>query len=346
MEKDPNKTNEPLRNAAADEQDRAPKKDYRESDRILDQGIKPLERGASTRNENAIKSAILRTDLEGYDAPSEKAKKEVTGITPIQPSEPTGEVILKTEGITMQFGGLTAVSQFNLNLEKGKIIALIGPNGAGKTTAFNMITGVYPPTKGRIIFKGQDITGKKPDAITRLGIARTFQNIRLFRDLTVYENVLIGNHLRIKSNILTATATLPQYRKEEAFFRDKTESLLKRVGLWDLRAEKAGSLPYGKQRRLEIARALATDPEVLLLDEPAAGMNPKESEDLTDFIREIRDEFNLTIFMIEHHMQVVMGISDKIYVFDYGITIAEGSAKEIQNDERVIVAYLGVDEDA
>lgn len=320
-------------------------RDYSESDRIMDQGIKPEEH-ALKGDGMVIKSAILRTDLEGYDKPTGKETKEVTGIQAVQPAEPAGEIVLKADGITMQFGGLTAVSNFNLNLEKGKIIALIGPNGAGKTTAFNMITGVYPPSKGKIYFKGQDITGLKPDAITKLGIARTFQNIRLFRDLTVYENVLIGNHLRIKSNILTATAQLPQYKKEEAHFRDKTENLLKRVGLWDLRAEKAGSLPYGKQRRLEIARALATEPEVLLLDEPAAGMNPKESDDLTSFIREIRDEFKLTIFMIEHHMQVVMGISEKIYVFDYGITIAEGTPKEIQNNERVIVAYLGVDEDA
>ena len=322
------------------------KKDYSGSDRLMDQGVKPEEGAMSHANENVLKSAILRTDLENYAKPTGNLDPEKTGVTAVLPEAPTGEVILKAEAITMQFGGLTAVKEFNLNLEKGKIVALIGPNGAGKTTAFNMITGVYPPTKGKVFFKGQDITGLKPDAITKLGIARTFQNIRLFRDLTVYENVLIGNHLRIKSNILTATAQLPQYKKEEAHFRDKTETLLKRVGLWDLRAEKAGSLPYGKQRRLEIARALATEPEVLLLDEPAAGMNPKESDDLTEFIREIRDEFNLTIFMIEHHMQVVMGISDKIYVFDYGITIAEGNPKEIQNNERVIVAYLGVDEDA
>lgn len=321
-------------------------KNYQESDTILDQGVKPEEGALSKRNENVIKSAILRTDMEGYQKPLASASPEATGITAVDPLLPTSELVLKTEAITMQFGGLTAVNQFNLNLEKGKIVALIGPNGAGKTTAFNMITGVYPPTKGKVYFKGQDITGLKPDAITKLGIARTFQNIRLFRDLTVYENVLIGNHLRIKSNIFTATAQLPQYKKEEAHFRDKTETLLKRVGLWEMRAEKAGSLPYGNQRRLEIARALATEPEILLLDEPAAGMNPKESDDLTSFIREIRDEFNLTIFMIEHHMQVVMGISDKIYVFDYGTTIAEGSPKEIQTNERVIVAYLGVDEDA
>lgn len=254
------------------------------------------------------------------------------------------DLILETKSITMQFGGLTAVKDFNLRLKKGQIVALIGPNGAGKTTAFNMITGVYKPTSGKVIFKGEDITGLRPDLITKKGIARTFQNIRLFKDLTVLENVLIGNHLRLKSGILSATFNLGNYRKEDEAFYEKTEKLLKRVGLYENRFEKASSLPYGKQRRLEIARALATDPEVLLLDEPAAGMNPKETDDLTDFIKEIRDEFNLTIFMIEHHMQVVMGISDLIYVFDYGQTIALGNAKEIQSNKRVIEAYLGVDE--
>lgn len=313
-------------------------------DEILDPGLK-LDEGAFGNTSNtAIKSAILRTDLEGYAKPL-PASDEHLAPTPLTAPEPAADSVLRTDAITMQFGGLTAVNQFNLNLGKGQIVALIGPNGAGKTTAFNMITGVYKPTKGRVYFKGQDITDLKPDAITRLGIARTFQNIRLFKDLSVYENVLIGNHLRIKSSFLSATLTLPGYRKEEAHFREKTEVLLKRVGLWELRGEKAGSLPYGKQRRLEIARALATEPEVLLLDEPAAGMNPKETDELTEFIREIRDEFKLTIFMIEHHMQVVMGISDKIYVFDYGTTIAEGTAKAIQNDQRVIEAYLGVDEE-
>ncbi len=253
------------------------------------------------------------------------------------------EPILETRNITMRFGGITAVKNFNLKLHEDEIVALIGPNGAGKTTAFNMITGVYKPTEGSVIFKGEDITGLKPDVITRKGVARTFQNIRLFKDLTVIENVLIGNHLRLSSGILGATFKTPGYNAEEDLFYEKTESLLKRVDLWNLRYDKASSLPYGKQRRLEIARALATDPKVLLLDEPAAGMNPKETDDLTDFIREIRKEFKLTIFMIEHHMQVVMGISDNIYVFDYGQTIAEGNAKDIIKNERVIEAYLGVD---
>lgn len=253
---------------------------------------------------------------------------------------------LRIDKITKQFGGLTAVKDFSLDLNNGEIIALIGPNGAGKTTAFNMVTGVYKPTRGKIFFKNKDITGLRPDQITRLGIARTFQNIRLFKDLSVLDNVLIANHLHIKSNFIEATFRLPRYWKEDRLMREKSLSLIEKVGLIDLRNEKASSLPYGMQRRLEIARALATNPEVLLLDEPAAGMNPKETEDLTGFIKQIRDEFKLSIFMIEHHMEVVMGISERIYVLDYGVIIAEGSPYEIQNNPRVIEAYLGVSEDA
>lgn len=251
--------------------------------------------------------------------------------------------LLKADNITMKFGGLTAVKDFNLNLNEGEIVALIGPNGAGKTTAFNMISGVYTPTIGDIFFKGKKISGVRPDQITKLGLARTFQNIRLFKDLTVLDNVLIANHLHIKSNFLSATLCL-NYR-EERKMRERSLELLEKVGLADLKNEKANSLPYGKQRRLEIARALATHPEILLLDEPAAGMNPKETDDLTHFIKQIRDEFKLTVFMIEHHMQVVMGISDRIYVFDHGVTIAEGTPYEIQNNQKVIEAYLGVTDD-
>lgn len=253
--------------------------------------------------------------------------------------------LLKADNVSMIFGGLTAVKEFNLTLNQGEIVALIGPNGAGKTTAFNMITGVYRPSIGEIIYEGQKITGLRPDQITDMGIARTFQNIRLFKDLSVFDNVLIANHLHIKSNFLEATFRLPRYRKEEKEMREKSLHLLEKVGLAELKNEKASSLPYGKQRRLEIARALATNPKALLLDEPAAGMNPKETEDLTHFIKQIRDEFDLTIFMIEHHMQVVMGISDRIYVFDHGVTIAEGTPYEIQNDQKVIDAYLGVAEE-
>ena len=254
--------------------------------------------------------------------------------------------LLKTEGLTMQFGGLTAVKDLNLSIDQGEIVAVIGPNGAGKTTAFNMITGVYKPTKGTIAFNGQPINGLKPHLITRQGMARTFQNIRLFKDLSVEDNVFIAQHLHLKSNLYQAMFRLPGYRQEEKEILDKVYSLLEKVGLTDLAQEKASSLPYGLQRKLEIARALATDPQMLLLDEPAAGMNPKETEDLTHFIQDIRDEFDLTILLIEHHMQVVMDISKRIYVLDYGITIAEGTPAEIQNNERVIQAYLGVDEDA
>ena len=244
-------------------------------------------------------------------------------------------MILKTNDITMQFGGVTAVYKLNIEINDHEIIALIGPNGAGKTTAFNMITGVYTPTEGKVIYtdvQGQDIdiTGQRPSEIAKLGIARTFQNIRLFKDLTVYENVLIANHLHLKSDFLSATLHLPWYMKEAKQMHRNTEKLLQEVGLWDLRNEKASSLPYGQQRRLEIVRALATRPRL----------------ELTEFIRQIHKEYNLTVFMIEHHMDLVMEISDRIYVLEFGMTIAEGTPEEIQNNQRVIDAYLGVDEDA
>lgn len=254
--------------------------------------------------------------------------------------------MLKINNITMQFGGVTAVNNLNIDVEEGRIEALIGPNGAGKTTAFNVITGVYHPTKGNVLYKGENITGLTPDKITKRGIARTFQNIRLFKNLTVLDNILIANHLRINSNFLSCTFRMPWANKEEKKMREKSEMLLDKLGLLSLKNEIAHSLPYGEQRKLEIARALATDAKLLLLDEPAAGMNPSETMELSSFIHTIRDEFNLTIFMIEHHMDLVMEISEKIYVLDFGQLIAKGTAQEVKKDQKVIEAYLGVDEDA
>lgn len=251
--------------------------------------------------------------------------------------------LLNVDSITMKFGGLTAVNNFKLKVEAGELIGLIGPNGAGKTTVFNMITGIYTPTINKIYFQDKDITGMKPDRIAREGIARTFQNMRLMNNLTVIDNVMIGFHLHLKSNLASAIFKFPGYAREEEDIYDSSMQLLKKVGLEKLKLAKAGGLPYGQQRKLEIARALATQPKLLLLDEPAAGMNPQETRALMNFIQKIQDDFNLTIFLIEHDMKVVMGICKRILVMDYGITIAEGNPKEIQDNPEVIKAYLGVD---
>ena len=253
--------------------------------------------------------------------------------------------LLETRDVTIRFGGLIAVNLLNIEVKQGEIIAIIGPNGAGKTTAFNLITGVYEPTEGDILLNGEKINGRRPDEIAKLGIARTFQNIRLFKDLTVLENVLIATHLNVKTDLLSAVLRLPHARKEEKEMIKFAEFLLEETGLLEHKDDIASSLPYGLQRRLEIARALATKPKLLLLDEPAAGMNPKESADLAEFIREIRDKFALTIILIEHHMQLVMDISDRIYVLEYGRTIAKGVPAEIQANPAVIKAYLGEEED-
>ncbi|HHV07433.1 MAG TPA: ABC transporter ATP-binding protein [Firmicutes bacterium] len=254
--------------------------------------------------------------------------------------------LLDLKEVTMRFGGLTAVNSFNLNLEKGELVGLIGPNGAGKTTVFNIITGVYRPTAGKVYLADEDITGFRPDVITKRGIARTFQNIRLFGSLTVLDNVLVAQHLRLGASPLEAVLGLGRYWGQEAKMHERALELLAAVELEAVANEQATSLPYGQQRRLEIARALATEPKVLLLDEPAAGMNPAETVDLMDFIQRIRREFGLTILLIEHQMRVVMGICERIIVLDYGQTIAEGPPAVIQRDSKVITAYLGVSADA
>jgi branched-chain amino acid transport system ATP-binding protein len=243
----------------------------------------------------------------------------------------------------MQFGGLTAVSDFTIQVDKDEIVGLIGPNGAGKTTIFNAITGMYTPTSGEIFLEEQNITGKPPHVITAAGIARTFQNIRLFSKMTVLENVIAACWLREKPGLFESILHLPGYLAKEKRSNEFAREMLNSVGLLGNADDVSVSLPYGKQRRLEIVRALATDPKLLLLDEPAAGMNPQESYELMDFIVSIRDKFKISVFLIEHHMQVVMGICKRMYVLDYGITIADGTPSEIQKNQKVIDAYLGVE---
>jgi len=275
--------------------------------------------------------------------------------------------VLRVQDITMQFGGVVAVDNLSMEVFEHEIVALIGPNGAGKTTAFNAITGVYEPTNGAIYFndnlvisnhpqgkmkkmyggrnmgKYEKVIVKTPDQLTRLGMARTFQNIRLWKTMTVFENVLTAKHLRRTSNYFSAMLHLNMHEEEK--MRQDTLDLLKLVDLDDVKDELATSLPYGKQRKLEIARALATNPCLLLLDEPAAGMNPQETVELAQFIHDIREKFDITILLIEHHMNLVMDISDRIYVIDFGKEIATGTPAEIQSNQKVIDAYLGVTED-
>lgn len=250
-------------------------------------------------------------------------------------------ITLQIEHLTQRFGGLTAVSDFNLSLEKGRIVGLIGPNGSGKTTVFNVITGFYKPTEGTLTLEGKNIAGLTPDRITALGLTRIFQNSRVFRELTVFDNVMVGDHLRMKSGLIAAIAGTPGYMSHEKRAYDQTMSLLEGLGLIQYINEKAGALPYGLQRKLEVARALSTKPKVLLLDEPATGMTTEETTEMINFILNVRDVYDLTILLIEHHMQVVMGICEQIVVLNYGKTIASGTPDEIQHNQQVIDAYLG-----
>ena len=259
--------------------------------------------------------------------------------------------ILEVNDLTMDFGGLRALDHIGLEINQGEIVALIGPNGAGKTTFFNCITGIYPPTSGEMVIRppGKDsrkLNGLKPNYVTESGLARTFQNIRLFQNMTVLENVMIGRHCRTSSGIVGAIIKGKSNRQEEEQIVADSYEVLKKIGLQDFVNEFAKNLPYGAQRRLEIARAMATNPFLLLLDEPAAGMNPLETKELDDLIVKIRDEEGISILLIEHDMKLVMSLSDRIYVVDYGKKIAQGSPEEIKNDPAVIKAYLGEDADA
>ncbi len=258
------------------------------------------------------------------------------------PTPKTREAMMRGERVTKEFGGLVAVNDVSLDIPRHSIVSMIGPNGAGKTTLFNMLTGLYHPDAGRIWLGDREITGKRPDIITSLGVARTFQNIRLFRGMTAVENVMVGRHVRMRAGVWGSVVRPPRVRREEREVAERARELLAYVGINESNFDQlASNLSYGDQRRVEIARALASEPILLLLDEPTAGMNPQESERLTEFMRKLRDDLDLTILLIEHDMHVVMGVSERVTVLDYGEEIAEGSPDEVRADERVIEAYLG-----
>lgn len=250
-------------------------------------------------------------------------------------------LLLEVKNMTMQFGGLKAVDQFNLQIEKDSLTGLIGPNGAGKTTAFNVMTGVYRPTAGQVLFKGQNLVGLKPFEISRLGITRTFQNIRLFKNLSVLDNLLIASIQHVKYNMLDEILLTQRLRDQERESLNRCMDILDFFHLSHKANDESGSLPYGEQRKLEIARAISTQPEMIFLDEPAAGMNPSETANLMNLISQIRKKYHVTILLIEHDMKLVMGICEKVFVLDHGVKIAEGTTKEIQNSKAVIEAYLG-----
>ena len=252
--------------------------------------------------------------------------------------------VLSLNNLTKQFGGLTAVDNVTFDIEKGEIFGLIGPNGAGKTTIFNLITGIYSITSGEIFYYDKKLENVKPFEIANMGITRTFQNIRLFKKLNAYDNVLTACHKLADYSLFDSVIRVGKFKPQEKGLNEKTTELLKLMGLWDYKDVVASNLPYGLQRKLEIARALALEPKLLLLDEPAAGMNPEETIQLVELIKEIRDKFELTVLLIEHHMDLIMGVSDRIFVLNFGIPLALGTPKEIQGDKRVVEAYLGKEE--
>jgi branched-chain amino acid transport system ATP-binding protein len=287
-----------------------------------------------------LRKDALPTDARP-DEPDELLTEQLSAVVPTD----VAERLLDVENVTLRFGGVTALDQVTFHINRGEILGLIGPNGAGKTTCFNVMTGVYQPTSGRVLFEGAPLGKRKRFQITRLGIARTFQNIRLFPEMTAIENVMVGADARHKTSVVGALLRLPRHFKEEREGRESAMALLKLVGIADRAEEASRNLPYGYQRRLEIARALATGPKLLCLDEPAAGFNPAEKADLMELIRHIRDQ-GYTVLLIEHDMRLVMGVTDRIVVLEFGKKIAEGLPHEIRDNPAVIAAYLGVPEDA